>query len=346
MSPVHFSQIHPRAFAHPSDLRATPLRADSAASRAAKEDVATEDRRDLPCSPHVQQHTDRPAPTPIALAHGARSRRTLMHPAPRTYISRHGGANAFAFGRNTHSIILTSSLVDMMSDRELQGIIAHEMGHILCQHMLYMGVGLALSNKAMPLTKVLPGLEESLMGLFFAWFRAAEYSADRAALLILEDPEPLAQALAALPASPGASRGSTTSGCSSSRSRTTMRKQPFGPSSSPSVWAFSDASRAGEACGRPPGVGGVGRVPGHPRRPLLDKIRSGSATTNSDRRYPEPPIMQETRGAGHGLRRMRAGPRPAAAAALSHWPSCRDRLEVLQSLRSNSQAERQTQRNP
>jgi hypothetical protein len=123
----------------------------------------------------------------------------LCIPAPHTYVTRDGGANALAFGKHTHSIVLTSGLVDMMSDRELEGIIAHEMGHILCQHMLYMDVGLALTSGAMPnFAKLIPGLEDSVYGLFFAWFRAAEYSADRAALLILEDPDPLARSLCRL----------------------------------------------------------------------------------------------------------------------------------------------------
>ncbi|PYQ60425.1 MAG: hypothetical protein DMF53_17030, partial [Acidobacteria bacterium] len=120
-------------------------------------------------------------------------------PVPRVYVARQGEANAFAFGKKTHSIVLTAELIDLMSERELQGIIAHEMGHILCEHMLYMDVGHALTSGALPpLARALPGLEESVNGLFCTWFRAAEYSADRAALLILEDPEPLAASLSRL----------------------------------------------------------------------------------------------------------------------------------------------------
>lgn len=199
MGSVQFSQIHPRAFTHPSDRRATTAFEQVPLLPELLKKISQLKIEETFRAHHMYnsiQIGPRQLPSLWRMVHEVAER--LCIPAPKTYVSRQGGTNAFAFGRNTHSIILTSGLVDMMTDRELQGIIAHEMGHILCQHMLYMGVGLALSNKAMPLTKVLPGLEESLMGLFFAWFRAAEYSADRAALLILEDPEPLAQALSRL----------------------------------------------------------------------------------------------------------------------------------------------------
>lgn len=200
MGGIHFTQIHPRAFAHPADLRATsafqqiPLLPELLKKIG---QLSIEERFRAHHMHNSVQVGPRQLPSIWNMVHTVAER--LCIPPPNIYVTRRGEANAFAFGRHTHSIVLTSELVDMMSDRELEGIIAHEMGHILCQHMLYMDVGLALTSGAIPvLTKVLPGLEESIAGLFFSWFRAAEYSADRAALLILEDPDPLAQSLCRL----------------------------------------------------------------------------------------------------------------------------------------------------
>jgi len=201
MSSIQFSQIHPRAFAHPADRRATsafeqlPLFPElmkrisqfSIEERFRAHHMYNSVKVGSCQLPSIYRMVDNVA------------RRLGIDP-PATYVTRHGEVNAFAFGKHTPSIILTSELIDLMSERELQGVIAHEMGHILCQHMLYMDVGLALSSRAVvpALAKLLPGVEEAVYSLFFAWFRAAEYSADRAALLILEDPEPLTQCLCRL----------------------------------------------------------------------------------------------------------------------------------------------------
>jgi Zn-dependent protease with chaperone function len=200
MGAVNFSQIHPLAFAHPSDKKASSAFAQIPLLPELLKKVSqfgVEERFRAHHMYNSVQLGPRQFPSIWRMVNEVAER--LCIPAPRTYISRQGEANAFAFGKKSYSIVLTSELVDLMSDRELLGIIAHEMGHILCEHMLYMDVGLALTSGTLPaLTRFLPGLEESISGLFYSWFRAAEYSADRAALLILEDPEPLALCLSRL----------------------------------------------------------------------------------------------------------------------------------------------------
>jgi Zn-dependent protease with chaperone function len=202
MGSIQFTQIHPRAFAHPSDRRATSAFEQLPVFPELLRKISQLGIEERFCAHHMYNSVKigrNQLPTLWNMVHEVAER--LCIPAPVTYVTRLGEANAFAFGMHTPSIVLTSKLVDMMSDVELRGIIAHEMGHILCRHMLYMNVGLTLSVKSgavSTLAKVLPGLEESVAGLFFAWFRAAEYSADRAALLILEDPEPLTRCLSRL----------------------------------------------------------------------------------------------------------------------------------------------------
>lgn len=200
MSGIQFSQIHPRAFAHPSDQKATrsfeqvPFFPDLLRKVS---EIGVEKRFRAHHMYHSLEVNKHQMPTIWRMVCDVSDKLGIQ--PPRTYITRQGGINAFAFGKHSHSIVLTTELVEMMSDEELKGVIAHEMGHILCQHMLFMDVGLALTSGTMPpLTKLVPGLEETVASLFFAWFRAAEYSADRAALLILEDPDPLVGCLTRL----------------------------------------------------------------------------------------------------------------------------------------------------
>jgi heat shock protein HtpX len=53
-------------------------------------------------------------------------------PQPRVYIMNDPAPNAFATGRDPkHSAVcVTSGLLDIMDDQELQGVLAHEMGHV------------------------------------------------------------------------------------------------------------------------------------------------------------------------------------------------------------------------
>jgi heat shock protein HtpX len=53
-------------------------------------------------------------------------------PTPKVYIIDDPAPNAFATGRNPQnaSVSVTSGLLDMMSDSELEGVIAHELGHV------------------------------------------------------------------------------------------------------------------------------------------------------------------------------------------------------------------------
>ena len=53
-------------------------------------------------------------------------------PTPKVYIMNDPAPNAFATGRDPKNsvVCITSGLLDLMSDKELEGVVAHELGHI------------------------------------------------------------------------------------------------------------------------------------------------------------------------------------------------------------------------
>ena len=70
-------------------------------------------------------------------------------------------------------------------------MLAHELGHLVCEHSLWFSLG----NVATALAPPLPGLGAGLEGLLQSWRRAAEFSCDRAALLVAQDPDVVNAAL-------------------------------------------------------------------------------------------------------------------------------------------------------
>ena len=65
---------------------------------------------------------------------------------PDFYLEMNPAPNAYAFGDTQTAITVTSALVDMMSEDELIGVVAHECGHIACRHMLYHTLAQIIAN--------------------------------------------------------------------------------------------------------------------------------------------------------------------------------------------------------
>ena len=93
--------------------------------------------------------------------------------------------NAYTYGDATPFIAVSSAIVEKMSPQELQGILAHECGHILCHHTLYLTM-LAIMENAGNLFGYLSDtvLFPCLMALRY-WGRSSELSADRCAAAVV-----------------------------------------------------------------------------------------------------------------------------------------------------------------
>jgi len=115
-------------------------------------------------------------------------------PEPELYVTVDPVPNAFTYGHTKPFITLTSGLVDMLSDEELFFVIGHEVGHIKAGHVLYGTMARNIAAVVAMIGQATLGLGALLgQGLVFAlyeWYRCAELTADRAALLCVQDIEP------------------------------------------------------------------------------------------------------------------------------------------------------------
>jgi len=118
-----------------------------------------------------------------------------VSPEPAIFVSQSPSVNAYALGQEKPCVVLNTALLDLMSEVELRAAIAHELGHIKCGHTTLNQMASWAINLAAGLTDMTFGLSAlvstGLMMSFYEWLRKAELSADRAALLVLDDPSPV-----------------------------------------------------------------------------------------------------------------------------------------------------------
>ncbi|MFU8806938.1 MAG: M48 family metallopeptidase, partial [Bradymonadaceae bacterium] len=99
--------------------------------------------------------------------------------------------NAFTTGTKNYQVVVSSSLVTLLSPRELMFVIGHELGHILSEHVLYSMFAMWFPAFAVIVGQATLGLGSLLgKGLELAvldWQRKAELTCDRFGLLICQD---------------------------------------------------------------------------------------------------------------------------------------------------------------
>ena len=119
---------------------------------------------------------------------------------PEFYLSMDPNPNAWTFGDTRIFVTVTSGLLDMMDDDELDAVIAHECGHILCRHVLYHSVAQYII-RGVDALGVLGKLSVPIQLAFLYWQRKSELSCDRAGALITS-PEIVSRTMARLAAGP------------------------------------------------------------------------------------------------------------------------------------------------
>src|SRR5947209_18588162 len=119
---------------------------------------------------------------------------TLGVDMPELFVQQNPVANAFTGGVERPVIVLYSQLLERLTDEEVLAVVAHEVGHIHSEHVLYLTAARLiefLAKTAVMATPLIPIVKElltlSMRAALLAWARRAELSCDRAALLVTQD---------------------------------------------------------------------------------------------------------------------------------------------------------------
>jgi Zn-dependent protease with chaperone function len=103
-----------------------------------------------------------------------------QNPVPNAYTLAIRGKQPF--------IMLHTALIDLLTPEEVQAVIAHELGHLKCEHGVYVTLAnlMVLAAGQMPYWGGL--LAQNLQQQLMTWLRCAEFTCDRAGLLVSQDP--------------------------------------------------------------------------------------------------------------------------------------------------------------
>ena len=106
------------------------------------------------------------------------------------YITQQPMANAMTVGAERPIVVLNSATVSLLDNAQLEAVIAHEVAHILSEHVLYrtaleilLRIG---STRRLPIAAGVP--LAAVQYALLEWARATELTCDRAAAIVTRDP--------------------------------------------------------------------------------------------------------------------------------------------------------------
>jgi len=96
--------------------------------------------------------------------------------------------NALAIGSQNPIVVVGTPLLGRLGPGEQRAVLAHEVAHILSDHVLYMTALQILMRLGgnVPFPMAIPAM--AVRAVLLEWFRAAELSCDRAEALVVRDP--------------------------------------------------------------------------------------------------------------------------------------------------------------
>ncbi len=116
-------------------------------------------------------------------------------PEPNLFVSQNPQVNAYSLGHEQAYLVFNTGLLDLCNETELRTVVAHELGHIKCNHSVLIQMAIWAMGAASLLGEMTLGLgnliSTGLIYAFYEWRRKAELSADRAALLVMDDLNPI-----------------------------------------------------------------------------------------------------------------------------------------------------------
>ena len=137
-------------------------------------------------------------------------------PKPKVYLIQNDTPNAFATGRNPQhaAVAVTTGIISLLSERELRGVLGHELGHVKNRDILTSSIVATIAGAISMLAFISLFFRNSrspyaVLAFLLAWIiaplaagliraaisRTREYQADVTGAEVTHDPEALASAL-------------------------------------------------------------------------------------------------------------------------------------------------------
>ena len=111
---------------------------------------------------------------------------------PELYVYQDPTPNAYTFGVDKYFIAISTGCLELLDDDEVECVLAHELGHVHADHVLYKSAARVFGSVASTIIQATFGIGSLVVYpiqlALLRWDRASELSSDRAALLVMKNP--------------------------------------------------------------------------------------------------------------------------------------------------------------
>lgn len=118
---------------------------------------------------------------------------------PELYVYQDPTPNAYTFGVDHYFIAISTGCLELLDDDEVLCVLAHELGHVHADHVLYKSAARVFGSVASTIIQATFGVGSLVVYpiqlALLRWDRASELSSDRAALLVVKNPHTVLRTL-------------------------------------------------------------------------------------------------------------------------------------------------------
>ena len=118
---------------------------------------------------------------------------------PELYVYQDPVPNAYTFGVDKYFVAVSTGVLELLDDDEILVVLAHELGHVHADHVLYKSAARVFGSVASTIIQATFGIGTLVVYpiqlALLRWDRASELSSDRAALLVVKNPQTVIRAL-------------------------------------------------------------------------------------------------------------------------------------------------------
>jgi Zn-dependent protease with chaperone function len=111
---------------------------------------------------------------------------------PELYVYQDPVPQAYTFGVERYFVAISTGALELLDEDEITCILAHELGHVHADHVLYKSAARVFGSMASTIVQATLGVGSIVVYpiqlALLRWDRASELSSDRAALIVMKDP--------------------------------------------------------------------------------------------------------------------------------------------------------------